>query len=231
MENAKSLVAKEAAKLIEDGMVVGLGSGSTAGLFIMELGKRIQEEELTVFGVPTSFEARMLALQYGVPLVSLDEYDVDIAVDGADEVEKDTLYLIKGGGGCHTQEKIVDYSAKEFVVIVDESKLVNKLGEKYPIPVEVVPFAYSVVIKELINMGGNPTIRLGERKRGPIITDNGNMIIDVSMDIDNAEKLEKELNSIPGVVENGIFTKVDKVLVGTAKGVKTLKKKKKKGKK
>jgi len=215
-EDLKLKVAKEAVKLVKDGMVIGLGTGSTAALFIRELGNRIREEELTVFGIPTSFEAKMLAMQYEIPLVTLDEYDVDIAFDGADEVEETTLFLIKGGGGCHTQEKIV--------VLVDESKLVKKLGEKFPIPVEVIPSAYRVVIRALSEMGGEAVIRLGDRKRGPVITDNGNMIIDVFMNIDDAIELEKEINNIPGVVENGIFTKVDKVLVGTKKGVKTLKK-------
>ena len=223
-ENLKLKVAKEAVKLVEDGMVVGLGTGSTAALFIRELGNRIKEEELTVFGIPTSFEAKMLAMQYEIPLVTLDEYDVDIAFDGADEVEEKTLFLIKGGGGCHTQEKIVDYNADEFVVLVDEGKLVKKLGEKFPIPVEVIPSAYRVVMRALSKMGGEAVIRLGDRKRGPVITDNGNMIIDVFMNIDDAIELEKEINNIPGVVENGIFTRVDKVLVGTKKGVKTLKK-------
>ncbi|MEO2117840.1 MAG: ribose-5-phosphate isomerase RpiA, partial [Methanocaldococcus sp.] len=223
-EDLKLKVAKEAVKLVKDGMVIGLGTGSTAALFIRELGNRIQEEELTVFGIPTSFEAKMLAMQYGIPLVTLDEYDVDIAFDGADEVEEKTLFLIKGGGGCHTQEKIVDYNANKFVVLVDESKLVKKLGEKFPIPVEVIPSAYRVVMRSLSKIGGEAVIRLGERKRGPVITDNGNMIIDVFMKVDDAVELEKEINNIPGVVENGIFTRVDKVLVGTKKGVKTLKK-------
>ncbi|XRO75395.1 ribose-5-phosphate isomerase RpiA [Methanocaldococcus sp. 28A] len=224
-EELKLKVAKEAVKLVKDGMVIGLGTGSTAALFIRELGNRIQDEELTVFGIPTSFEAKMLAMQYGIPLVTLDEYDVDIAFDGADEVEEKTLFLIKGGGGCHTQEKIVDYNANEFVVLIDESKLVKKLGEKFPIPVEVLPSAYRVVIRALSEMGGEAVIRLGDRKRGPVITDNGNMLIDVFMkNISDPIELEKEINNIPGVVENGIFTKVDKVLVGTKKGVKTLKK-------
>ena len=223
-EDLKLKVAKEAVKLVKDGMVVGLGTGSTAALFIRELGNRIKEEELTVFGIPTSFEAKMLAMQYEIPLVTLDEYDVDIAFDGADEVEEKTLFLIKGGGGCHTQEEIVDYNADEFVVLVDENKLVKKLGEKFPIPVEVIPSACRVVMRALSNMGGEAVIRLGERKRGPVITDNGNMIIDVFMKVDDAIELEKEINNIPGVVENGIFTRVDKVLVGTKKGVKTLKK-------
>ncbi|ACX72034.1 ribose 5-phosphate isomerase [Methanocaldococcus vulcanius M7] len=223
-EDLKLKVAKEAVKLVKDGMVIGLGTGSTSALFIRELGNRIKEEELTVFGIPTSFEAKMLAMQYEIPLVSLDEYDIDIAFDGADEVEEKTLFLIKGGGGCHTQEKIVDYNAGEFVVLVDEGKLVKKLGEKFPIPVEVIPLSYRVVMRALSEMGGDAVIRLGERKRGPVITDNGNMILDTFMNIEDAVELEKEINNIPGVVENGIFTKVDKVLVGTKRGVKTLKK-------
>ncbi|WP_423792293.1 ribose-5-phosphate isomerase RpiA [Methanocaldococcus indicus] len=219
----KEKVAKEALKYIKDGYVVGLGSGSTAAIFIRELAKKMEEEDLNVFGIPTSYEARFLAIQYGIPLVSLDEYDIDLAVDGADEVDKN-LNLIKGGGGCHTLEKIVDYNAKKFIVIVDESKLVNSLGEKFPIPVEVLPVAYRTVMKELSNYG-NAVIRLAERKRGPIITDNGNFIIDLyAKNIDNPKELEREINTIPGVVENGIFTKVDEVLVATKKEVKKLKK-------
>ena len=225
VENAKFMVAKEAANLIKDGMIVGLGSGSTANLFIRELGRRVVEEELSIFGIPTSFESRMLAIQYGIPLVSLDEYgEIDIAVDGADEVDKESLCLIKGGGGCHTREKIIDYCAKEFVVMVDENKIVDSLGDKTPVPLEVLPFAYSTVLNELLKRNAAPSIRMANRKMGPVITDNGNMIIDVFIDLKNPEETEKELNTIPGVVENGIFTKVDKVLVGSPKKVKILKK-------
>ncbi|WP_456418340.1 ribose-5-phosphate isomerase RpiA [Methanocaldococcus infernus] len=218
----KRAVAKEAAKLIKDGSVVGLGSGSTAALFIEELAKRMENEDIAIFGVPTSYEAKLLASHYGIPIVSIEDYDVDIAVDGADEVRKKDLALIKGGGGCHTWEKIVDYNAKEFVVIVDESKVKDTLS--FPVPVEVIPHSYRVVMKRLKELGGESIIRLGERKRGPVITDNGNFILDVNIKVENAEELEEEINNIPGVVENGIFSRVDKVLVGTKKGVKTLKK-------
>jgi ribose 5-phosphate isomerase A len=225
VENAKFMVAKEAANLIKDGMIVGLGSGSTANLFIRELGRRVVEEELSIFGIPTSFESRMLAIQYGIPLVSLDEYgEIDIAVDGADEVDKESLCLIKGGGGCHTREKIIDYCAKEFVVMVDENKIVDSLGDKTPVPLEVLPFAYSTVLNELLKRNAAPSIRMADRKMGPVITDNGNMIIDVFIDLKNPEEVERELNNIPGVIENGIFTKVDKVLVGSPKKVKILSK-------
>ena len=225
VENAKFMVAKEAANLIKDGMIVGLGSGSTANLFIRELGRRVVEEELSIFGIPTSFESRMLAIQYGIPLVSLDEYgEIDIGVDGADEVDKESLCLIKGGGGCHTREKIIDYCAKEFVVMVDENKIVDSLGDKTPVPLEVLPFACSTVINELLKRNAAPSIRMADRKMGPVITDNGNMIIDVFIDLKNPEEVERELNNIPGVIENGIFTKVDKVLVGSPKKVKILSK-------
>ncbi|ABR56320.1 ribose-5-phosphate isomerase RpiA [Methanococcus aeolicus] len=215
----------EALKFIKDGMIVGLGSGTTANLFIAELGKKISEEGLNVFGVPTSFESRMMAIQYGIPLVSLDEYgELDIAVDGADEVNKETLNVIKGGGGCHTQEKIIDYCAKELIIIVDESKLVDSLGENTPVPLEVLPFAYSSVLNELLKMNSAPSIRMADKKMGPVITDNGNMIIDVFIDLNNPEEVEKQLNNIPGVVENGIFTKVDKVIVGKSDKAEILKK-------
>ncbi|MCS3901566.1 ribose-5-phosphate isomerase RpiA [Methanococcus voltae] len=225
-DDLKLKVAQEASKLVKDEMVIGLGSGSTANMFIKELGKRIVDEELYIYGVPTSFDAKMLASQCGIPLVSLDQAgQIDLAVDGADEVEEGSLSLIKGGGGCHTMEKVIDYSAKEFVVLVDESKVVASLGENTPVPLEVLPFAYSTVLNTLLEMNTAPSIRVSGGKMGPVITDNGNMIIDVFTKIDEADVKEKELNNIVGVVENGIFSKCDKVLVGNdSKKVKVLKK-------
>ncbi|ABR54412.1 ribose 5-phosphate isomerase [Methanococcus vannielii SB] len=224
-DSLKIKVAKEAAKLIKDEMVVGLGSGSTANLFIQELGKRVIEEELYIYGVPTSFDSRMMANQSGIPLISLDQCgEIDIAIDGADEIDKKTFSLIKGGGGCHTMEKIVDYYAKEFVVLADESKMVDSLGENTPVPLEVIPFSYSTVLSKLLKINAAPAIRSGSGKMGPVITDNGNMIIDVFINIEDAEETETMLNSIPGVLENGIFTKCDKVLIGTSKKVEVLKK-------
>ena len=215
----------EALKFIKDGMIVGLGSGTTANLFIAELGKKIAKGDLNVFGIPTSFESRMVAIQCGIPLVSLDEYgELDIAVDGADEVCGKTLNVIKGGGGCHTQEKIIDYCAKELIIIVDENKVVDSLGENTPVPIEVLPFAYSSVLNELLKMNSAPSIRMADKKMGPVITDNGNMIIDVFIDLNNPEVVEKQLNNIPGVVENGIFTKIDKVIVGKPDKAELLKK-------
>ncbi len=144
-------------------------------------------------------------------------------MDGADEV--DPLFnLIKGGGAAHTMEKIIDQSADKFIVIVDDSKMVDVLG-KFPIPVEVIPPALRIVKEQLMNMGGQPDLRMAERKDGPVISDNGNFIVDVKFDgISEPGKLEVMLNSIPGVVENGVFAGLaDEVLVATTKGLNILK--------
>lgn len=220
----KKQVGYEAAKLVKDGDIVGLGTGSTTLHFIERLGERVKTEELDIMGVPTSYQSFFLARDLGIKITTLEENDVDIAVDGADEVDPD-LNLIKGGGAAHTLEKIVDSSAARFVVVVDESKLVEKLG-KMPIPLEVMPAAYRVVSNRLRDMGGVPSIRMAERKDGPVITDNNNFLLEVAFnEISDPKFLEKELNSIPGVIENGIFSGyVDEVLVGTQEGVKVLKK-------
>ncbi len=220
----KKTVGYAAAELIEDGNVVGLGTGSTTYYLIEKLGKRILEERIDILGIPTSYQSFLLAKESGIPLTTLEEHDIDIAVDGADEVDSD-LNLIKGGGAAHTMEKIVDYASDRFIVVVDDSKIVDKLGE-FPVPIEVIPQACRTVSKHVKQFGGVPSLRMGKMKGGPVITDNGNFVIDVKFEsIDNPVYLEKELNFIPGVVENGIFSGVvDEVFVGTPNGVKILKK-------
>lgn len=213
----KERVALEAVKMVRDGTVVGLGTGSTAALAIAELGRRVREEGLEIIGIPTSYGSGMIARENGIVLSTLDDVSkIDIAIDGADEVDPEKN-LIKGGGGAHTREKVVDGLADLFVVIVDDSKLVKHLGEKFPVPVEVLPFAVNSVVKKLQGMGGNPVIRMGEKKDGPVITDQGNMIIDARFpEIEEPKTLELELNGIPGVVENGLFVGLAHlVLVGT----------------
>lgn len=209
-----------AAKLINDGNVVGLGTGSTTHYFIKRLGERIKEEEIQILGIPTSYQSFLLAKNSGISITTLEEYDIDIAVDGADEVDKD-LNLIKGGGAAHTLEKIVDEAANKFIVIVDDSKIVDNLGE-FPVPLEVIPQACRTVSKHVEQFNGVPTLRMAKMKDGPVITDNGNFILDVKFEnIEDPAYLEKELNSIPGVLENGIFSGiVDEVIVGTSEGVK-----------
>lgn len=214
----KENVGKEASKLIKDGQVVGLGTGSTTHHFIRYLGQRVKDEELDIMGIPTSFQSLILARESGIKTTTLDEYDIDISVDGADEVSP-SLDLIKGGGAAHTIEKLVDSSADEFVVIVDDSKMVESLG-KFPVPLEIIPESLRLVKNAVMEMGGVPDLRMGIKKDGPVITDNGNFVLDVKFDsIENPYELEIELNTIPGVLENGIFSGItDKVIVGKESG-------------
>lgn len=216
----KQEVAKAAAARVQSNSIVGLGSGSTAALMIQYLGDRLRSGELTnIKGVPTSFQSSVLAKQYGIPLVTLDEIEhIDIAIDGADEVDPQHN-LIKGGGAAHTREKIVDSLAKEFIVVVDSSKLVDRLGSTFKVPVEVIPMAITPVSRAIAKLGGQPELRMGVKKAGPVITDQGNMVLDVKFDsIDNPAEMEKLLNNIPGVLENGLFVDMtDLVLVGEVK--------------
>lgn len=216
----KQQVGIAAAARVQSGTIVGLGTGSTTAFAIQALGDRLKSGDLKdIKGVPTSFQAIVLARQAGIPLVSLDEIDhIDIAIDGADEVDPQKN-LIKGGGAAHTQEKIVDTLARQFIVVVDSGKLVDHLGSTFLLPVEVIPMAVTPVMRSIEKLGGKPQLRMGVKKAGPVVTDNGNLVVDVKFDrIDNPAELEKTLNNIPGVLENGIFAEVtDVVLVGEVK--------------
>ena len=213
----KQEVGKEAANLVKSNSIVGLGTGSTTAYTIQFLGDRLKSGELKdIVGIPTSFQAEVLAKQYGIPLTTLDAVDrIDIAIDGADEVDPQKN-LIKGGGAAHTREKIVDYLADQFIVVVDSSKLVERLGSSFAVPVEVIPMAITPVMRAIEKLGGKPELRMGVKKAGPVITDQGNMVVDVKFDtIDRPAELEKTLNNIPGVLENGIFVGcTDLVLIG-----------------
>ncbi|MGL5083185.1 MAG: ribose-5-phosphate isomerase RpiA [Microcoleaceae cyanobacterium] len=213
----KQLVGKAAAERVQSGSIVGLGTGSTTTYAIQFLGERLQRGEISdIKGVPTSFDASLLAKKYSIPLTTLDDVDhIDIAIDGADEVDPHKN-LIKGGGAAHTREKLVDALAEQFIVVVDSSKLVDRLGSTFLLPVEVLPIAITPVMRAIEKLGGQPTLRMGVRKVGPVITDQGNMVVDVKFDsIDNPAELEKTLNNIPGVLENGLFVGVATlILVG-----------------
>lgn len=213
----KQEVGKAAAALVKSGTIVGLGTGSTTAYAIQYIGERLKSGEIKdIVGVPTSFQAEVLAKQYGIPLTTLDAIDhIDIAIDGADEVDPQKN-LIKGGGAAHTREKVVDYLANQFVVVVDGGKMVDKLGSTFAVPVEVIPMAITPVMNAIAKMGGKAELRMGIRKAGPVITDQGNMVVDVRFDdIPNPVELEKTLNNIPGVLENGIFVNcADIVLIG-----------------
>jgi ribose 5-phosphate isomerase A len=226
-EDAKKRAALEAVKHVREGYVVGLGSGTTIAYAIQEIGRKNRREGVQVLGVPTSHQALMLALNYGIPITTLDEHPkLDLAIDGADQVDGE-LNLIKGMGGALMREKVVASAAKQFVVVADETKLVEKLGINQPVPVEVLPFALSTVVSRMEDLGGKAVLREGERKVGPVVTDNGNFILDVTFGaVDDLTKLDVAVKSIPGVLETGLFLgMVDVVYLGKQDGVVRLDKK------
>jgi ribose 5-phosphate isomerase A len=215
-ELSKKTAAGMAAEFARDGMVVGLGTGSTAEYAI----KGLAGKKLDIVGVPTSRRTEELAGRLGIRLARVEDCDrIDIDLDGADEVDPD-FNLIKGGGGAHTREKRVAERSDRFVVMVDHTKLVKRIG-KFPVAVEVEPSKTDSVKEGLRDLGGIP------RVRGNFVTDNGNIIIDTKFDITDPAEMEERLNSIPGVVENGIFSKrrPDIVIVGYGKEVKILRQK------
>lgn len=216
----KQTVGIRAARMVGRGAVVGLGTGSTAEFMIEELGRRVREENLDVVGVPTSFDAAVLARENGIPVGTPDDVErIDIAVDGADEVDP-AMNLIKGRGAAHLREKIVDGMAERFIVIVDESKLVERLGTKCPVPLEVLPMAARPVMRAVEALGGEPVLRMAARKDGPVITDQGNMVVDARFDgIDDPGEMETTLNNVPGILENGLFVGLaTEILIGSISG-------------
>ncbi len=225
-ENAKRMAAIKASKHVEKNFIVGLGSGTTVTYVFRELGRRIREEKLLIYGVPTSHQAFSLAVQNNIPTTTLDEHiQLDIAIDGADQVDKE-LDMIKGMGGALTREKIVASASKINIIVVDKTKLTKNLGINQPVPVEVLPFALSVVTTKLRKLGSKPVLREAKRKLGPVVTDNGNFILDVSFGpIDNPKELNQTLKTIPGIVETGLFVDMaDIVYVGGKKTVRKMEK-------
>jgi ribose 5-phosphate isomerase A len=222
IEKAKKNAALEAVKHVKDGFFVGLGSGSTAAYAIEEIGNRIKNEALRVLGVPTSYQALLLAVKHKIQITTLEEHPtLDLTIDGADQIDE-KLNLIKGMGGALAREKIVAFASKKLVIVVDENKKVKILGEnKHPVPIEVLPLAAPVLMRRIKEIGGKPTLREGIKKVGPVISDNGNVIIDVEFGlVRKPAKLERELKGIPGVVETGLFVKMtDIVYVGKASTV------------
>ena len=213
--NEKELVGIKAAEYLKDGMVVGLGTGSTAYYTIKKLGELVGKG-LNIKGIPTSEQTAALALEQGIPLVDFkDVKQIDVAVDGADEFDTD-LNLIKGGGGALLREKIIANAASTFIVIADSSKRAERLGS-FPLPVEVVRFGAEMTSKKIAELGCQPKFRLNGYK--PFITDNGNYILDCDFkQIESPEELEKQLNMIPGVVENGLFVNMAKRLITIENG-------------
>jgi ribose 5-phosphate isomerase A len=222
-ETGKRQAGHAAAEMIGDDMVVGLGTGSTV-LYAMEnLSKRVRAG-LRIQGVPTSYQAAIRAREFGIPLTTLNEYPaIDYAIDGADQVDP-SLCMIKGRGAAHLREKCVAAAAGRFIVVIDSGKLVTILNTA--VPVEVLPFAVRPVMEEVRRAGGTPVLREGMKKDGPVITDNGNMVLDCSFgEIRDPGRLERELSMIPGVLCSGIFsefTKKTTVIAGGTGGIRVL---------
>lgn len=221
IQRAKQNAALEAVKHVKDGFIVGLGSGSTAAFAIEELGERIKKEKISIMGIPTSYQAFLLAVECGIPITTIDEHPlIDVTIDGADQSTLE-LNLIKGMGAAMAREKIVAAASELNVIIVDQQKKVKRLGENgQVVPVEVLPFAISLVKKKLADIGGKTNLREGKGKLGPTITDNGNAILDTAFgSIENPAELAVKIKMIPGVVETGLFIDLtDIVYVGSTDG-------------
>ena len=217
----KKAVADAAIKEVKSDMILGLGSGSTAALMIKSLSNEIRSGKLqNIRGVATSFQSEVLALELNIPLIDLSSVSqIDLAIDGADEVDP-KFQLIKGGGACHVREKLVAYKANKLLIVVDETKLVQSLNASFPLPVEVLPNAWKQVQEVILEMNGTSSLRMATKKAGPVVTDQGNLILDVLFNdgIKNPKEIEMRINNIPGVLENGLFVDLtDKVLVGKIK--------------
>lgn len=214
--DAKRIAAERAVDYIKDGMIVGLGTGSTAYWAIEKLGAKVYEG-LNIKAIATSARSEDQAAKLGIGLIPFSEIDkIDVTIDGADEVDHD-LNLIKGGGGALLREKIVAFASRQLIIVVDERKIVKHLGA-FPLPVEVVRFGHEMTIRKLRSLGCNPVLRCDEK--GIYITDNGNYIVDCNFKIiDNPLELHNKINSIPGVVDNGLFINMaGRVIIGYKNG-------------
>jgi ribose 5-phosphate isomerase A len=225
-QKMKRLCAKEALKYVKDGMVLGVGSGSTVREFIILLGQS-EINSSKIVCIPSSYDTEMMLIQNGMNVGRLNKYPViDVTIDGADRVDA-KLNVIKGGGGALLREKIIAAAAKKVIIIVDNTKMVETLGGTFPVPVEVIPHAQVYVLEELKKLKGTPHLRKASDKLGPTITDNGNIILDTDFqDIPEPQKLEEQLNNIPGVMENGLFPNrlIDLVILADGKEIKVLEK-------
>jgi ribose 5-phosphate isomerase A len=220
----KKEAAEAAAKQVEDGMVLGLGTGSTAAFYLGALGRRISEERLRISGIPTSDGTAVQARELKIPLTNFAEHaQIDLTVDGADEIERGTLYLIKGHGGALLREKIVAAASTRMIVIADETKLSGRLGSLVTVPVEVVEFGWESTKRRLGELGGNPALRIGKDAR-PFVTDGGNYILDCAFGpMENPKEIAHHLDHVVGTVEHGMFLKfATEIYVGGPSGVSIL---------
>ncbi len=224
-EEIKAAVGLHAADAhVRSGMKVGMGTGSTAVWSIRRVGELLRAGKLSdIIAVPTSFQAELECNAQGIPVRSLNDPEIggvlDLTIDGADEVDKE-LRLTKGGGAALLIEKIVAYNSRELVIVIDDAKRVENLGLNFPVPLEVHPFARTSVTRELESRGIGVQLRMAVRKMGPVVTDNGNILLDVTLGSPaDPALLEVEFNLIPGILENGLFTRCSPVVyVGTPDG-------------
>ena len=221
-EAQKKIAAEKATESVTSGMVVGLGTGSTVYYALLKLGDRVREG-LDIVGIPTSDGTERIALAQQIPLTTLAAHPtIDLTIDGADEVDRH-LNLIKGGGAALVREKIIANASKKILIVVDESKVSRVLGTNFPLPVEIIRFGWEATQIEVNRICGKSTLRLAlaHDEDQPLITDNGNYILDCHFDgIPAPDQVELQLNNIPGVVENGIFVnRADKIIIGTPSGI------------
>jgi ribose 5-phosphate isomerase A len=224
----KKTAAEAAAKLVESGMVVGLGTGSTAAFLVSELGRRVAEENLRISAIPTSEQTVDIARAQNIPLTTFAEHtEIDLTIDGADEVLPGPLYLIKGHGGALLREKIVAAASTRMVVIADETKIVERLGSLVSVPVEVVPYGWQATQEKLIQLEGKPGLRLGADKK-PYVTDSGHYILDCAFGpMKDPKEIAHHLDHVVGVVEHGLFLKyASEAFIGGSEGVKFFKRQK-----
>jgi len=223
LQHFKQAAAEVAVGLVDSGMIVGLGTGSTAKLAVEALGKRVKDG-LRIVGIPTSEYTARQARGLGIRISSLAEHaEIDLTIDGADEIQRGTLDLIKGRGGALLREKVVASSSHRLIIIADETKLVDQLGTRFAVPVEVVPFGWQAAERKLQKLGAHTTLRPGPDDK-PFVTDGGNFIVDCSFSpIEAPTALDQELNSVVGVVEHGLFLKMtSRAIVAGQNGVTVL---------
>ena len=226
----KRNAANAAVSHVKDGMVVGLGSGTTTAYAIIQLGERKKHENLQIKGIPSSYQAFSLAVQNGITITTLEEHPtIDVNIDGADQIDPQ-LNLIKGMGAALAREKIVASSSRQNIFIADQKKKVSVLGEgNHPVPIEVLPFAIALVQRRIQALGGSPLLRETKGKLGPVISDNGNVIMDATFGaIRDPQVLAHQLKMIPGVVETGFFLGLTGIVyIGTISGVEKIEMKRK----
>jgi len=221
VEGAKRKAVLKALQPIKNGWTIGLGSGSTMAYAVAELARLSKARKLEVSVVPTSHQIENLAISHGLRILSMNgAFTIDYTIDGADQVQLPSLNLIKGGGGALLREKIVDSAARKLAVVVDETKLSKHLGGKQQVPLEVLPFAHKSIQIQVTRMGGRAKLREGAGKIGPVVTDNGNFLLDADFGrIENPARLQRRLKAIPGLIETGLFLNMaDVVYVGRQTG-------------